>query len=115
MLLVACLVLWSGLAMATGEQDFTADAGLRLYTVGNSGFHEYFVATDGTATIKWMWLKKDGTANAGDVVRAEPDGAVGNSVYALRTIYPPRKFPFATPPDSVYVDVTTANEVILSW
>ena len=114
LLVVVFLISVAGFARA-GEEDFTADGGLRLYPVDGTGFNQYFVATNGDATIKFMWLKKDGTANAGDVIRTDPDGDIGNAYYLLRDIYPPRSFPFNSAPDSVYVDVSTATEVILTW
>jgi len=114
LVIVVMLAALVGVARA-GEEDFTADAGLRLHATGEGGFTGYDVATNGNATIKFMWLKKDGTANAGDVVRVDPNGSPGNGYFTLRTAYPPRHFTFSSPPDSVYVDVDTATEVILTW
>ena len=114
LVLVVLLVTIVGTARA-GEEDFTADGGLRLYPVGGTGFGAYDAATDGDATIKFMWLKKDGTVNAGDVIRTDPDGEPGNDYYLLRAAYPPRHFTFSGAPDSVYVDLDGATEVILTW
>jgi len=116
-LMVVFLVAVVGFARA-GEEDFTTDGGLRLYEAGGTGFLSYDVATNGNAEIKFMWLRKDGTVNAGDVLRADPEvSSIGNRDYLLRSEYPPRHFgeTWSVAPDSVYVNLQGATEVILTW
>lgn len=107
---------WSVAPATAGEEaTFTSDGGLRL-TSGTEGPVSVDVATDGDATITFFWLKNDGTANAGDVVRSDPAGEFGNAFYSLRSEFPPRHFEFgASGPDSIYVDLSTASEVIATW
>ena len=117
LLVIVAMIAVVGVTQADEEATFAADGGLRVYDhTDGTGASMFDVATDGTATIKFMWLKNDGTANAGDVLSAEPVGIFGNAVFTLRSTLPPRHFDFqGSTPDSVYVDVTTATEVILTW
>ena len=112
------LVAFAGFALAEPTvMIFTADGGARL-TTGSLGPNSAQATVNGNATIKWMWLKKDGTVDAGDVKTVYPSSAAGGeAAFPLRAAtVQPLPFVFSgSGPDSVYVDVSTATEVIVSW
>ncbi len=94
------------------EAVFTADGGASLTTGLNFWSGPQFVdtAADGTATIKFIWF-----ADAAPD-RADSNIALVGSVWVLRDWTGPRAFgPFSGGPDSCYVDLGTATEVIVSW
>jgi len=106
LIIAVALVAAVALAELNGEQLVTADGGLSLttgfYGVGPNGVD---VATDGDATIVFYWFAD---ASRSTVVKTSP-------TFNLRSAYPPRHFTFSGGPDSAYVDVDTATEVIVSW
>jgi hypothetical protein len=116
--LLTCLIgmaTWpTGMALAGEEATVTADGGLS-FTAGlyGSGPRVIDVATDGNASIKFLWFHP---TSRDSIVRVDPAGTFGNSSYALRTAYPPRYFQFSGDgPDSAYVDLDGASEVIVTW
>lgn len=115
-LMVCVLLLVAGAVIAGEEAIFDASGGTRLFS-GTSGPASLLVAANGNATIKFMWLKLDGTTAAGDVKRFDPVAEFGESTYALRSEFGPRKFVFpgVGAPDSVALVLESASEVILTW
>lgn len=113
LIIILAVLLVASAAVAGEEKIFTADGGERL-TSGTTGPASIDAAADGRATIKFMWLLRDGTVNAGDVLRSDPTSEFGNTFYSLRSGFGPRNFKVAGP-DSVYVDLDTATEVIVTW
>jgi hypothetical protein len=112
------IVLLAVPAMAGEEALIAADGGVS-FTSGNvpvrgNGPFLVDVATDGSAAITFYWFLP---ADRDSTVRFDPVGTYGESSFALRSSLPPRSFQFTglTGPDSCYVDVDTASEVIITW
>lgn len=111
--LVLALVL-AGAAGAVNPREYviTADGGGSLTTgLGFWNGPQYVdTASNGTATIKFLWFKDTATD------RADSNLAETGPVWVLRDWTGPRAFgPFGGAPDSFYVDLGTATEVIVSW
>lgn len=88
----------------------SADRGVSLTTklVGQSGPSLYDFATDGSAWAKFIWFSDDCTD------RADSTQIIARVMVQLRDYTPPRSPYFPSGPDSVYIDLITATEVILS-
>lgn len=101
--LVIVAAIIAHVAFGAGEVVATADAGQNL-TGGGRGPARVDAWANGTANIQFFWLN-----DSGAVVRSSPN-------YALRNDRP-RGFPFnaTTGPDSCYIDLTAATEVIVTW
>ena len=117
--LIVLAVLVATPVLAGGERVLSSDTGFRL-THGSTGPSSVDVAVDGNATIKFIWLVGGLTTAAGDSLKAEPVPNTGDSTaFALRSALPPRNFgPWlwgSDGPDSCYVDLDTATEVIVTW
>lgn len=113
-ILILVFALVAVTAFAGEEALVTADGGVS-FTTGHytTGPNTFDVATDGSASIKFMWFAD---ADRTSIVRTDPVATYGEATYALRSALPPRSFVFAGDgPDSCYVDVTTASEVIITW
>ena len=125
-LVVFLLLVLAGVGFARllpGEYRFTADQGLNMsqghYTSGPGAVD--IVATDGTATVVFYWFEP---ADRSTLVRTRPydDKDIGtgtSAVYNLREGLP-RHFDiqsWGSPdgPDSCYVNLVTASEVIMTW
>lgn len=65
-------------------------------------------ATDGTAYARFIWFKDPSTD------RADTTTYATTLVVQLRDYTPPRSLYFPSGPDSVYIGLGTATEVILS-
>jgi hypothetical protein len=115
-LAVLCLALVMAAPVAAGptrsDVAITADGGVALTTgLGNPvGPMLFDMATDGVAFAKFMWFKDGITGRA----PADSANVVARVVVQLRDYTPPRTLYFPSGPDSVYVDLITATEVILS-
>ena len=70
-------------------------------------------AVDGTAYVKFIWFK-DGLTHAGATARTDSTMIAAKIVLQLRDYTPPRSFYFPSGPDSCYIGLGTATEVILS-
>ena len=104
-------------AFAGEEAIITADGGISFntgnYPVRAEGPRMIDIATNGDAAITFIWLLP---ADRDSVVKVDPAGLYGESSFALRSALPPRAFEFyGTAPDSAYVNVDTADEVIVTW
>lgn len=118
-LTIVAVLLVAGLALAANprEKVVTADGGGSITTglYFYAGTNRVDVASNGSATIKFLWFAKDATERA-DSTLAGAEKSESGVVWALRDWTGPRSFHFPTgAPDSFYVDVTTATEVIVSW
>lgn len=106
-ILILCLALVAVAASAeiVSESLVTSDSGLSLTDVYNqTGPSAVDIATNGSATIKFIWFGADSRTTQAKSI-----------THYLRSDFPPRHFSFAGGPDSAYVDVDTATEVIVSW
>jgi tetrahydromethanopterin S-methyltransferase subunit H len=109
------LVLVAAQALAGPTQSdvaVTADGGIAITTklgspVGPSLFD---MATNGTAWAKFMWFKEETTGRAA----ADSANIVARVMVQLRDYTPPRSLYFPSGPDSVYIDLITATEVIVT-
>jgi len=114
-LIIMLAALVSLPAFAGEEALVTADGGVSFST-GHylGGPLSLDVATNGNATIKFMWFAP---ADRDSVLKTEPIGTYGEATFALRSSLPPRSFSFDgyAGPDSAYIDVDTATEVIITW
>jgi hypothetical protein len=113
-LVVLALVLVALAAFAANDREeiITADGGGSLTKGLNfwSGPQFVDVASNGTATIKFLWFNNAATD------RADSNLAEIGPNWVLRDWTGPRSFgPFAGAPDSFFVDLGTATEVIVSW
>lgn len=107
------LVLVAAQALAGPTQSdvaVTADGGVRITTklgspVGPSLFD---MACDGSAWAKFIWFSDACTD------RADSTQTIAEVMVQLRDYTPPRTLYFPSGPDSVYIDLITATEVILS-
>jgi len=93
----------------------TASGGVSLTTgIGSPmGPMMFDFATDGTAWAKFIWFK-DGLTSAGATARTDSTMIAAKLVVQLRDYTPPRSLYFPSGPDSVYIGLGTATEVILS-
>jgi hypothetical protein len=120
-ILLVAVVAYS--APRPGEYNFSATGGLNLsdgYYTGGPGAVDV-LATDGTATVVFFWFEP---ADRTTVVRTCPYGDPGigdgsESAYGLRSGIP-RSFDTeywgaSDGPDSCYVTLGTATEVLMTW
>lgn len=112
-LFVVALLLLAVPAAAdlTGSDIVLTSSGGRALTTGlgsPSGPMFIDLATDGTAWVKFLWLK-DGCTD-----RADSTQLVRKLVVQVRDYTPPRPMYFPSGPDSVHVGFGTASEVIIS-
>ena len=111
--LVLALVALPAVAGPTrSDVAVAADGGVAITTglgspVGPSMFD---LATDGTAWAKFMWFKEGTTGRAA----ADSANIVARVMVQLRSYTPPRSLYFPSGPDSVYIDLITATEVIVT-
>lgn len=91
----------------------TADGSVQFTTKLDdpSGPTMFDIAGNGPAWIKFIWFK------SGTTSRAAADSATTialSMVFQIRSYTPPRSFYFPSGPDSAYVDLVGATEVIIS-
>lgn len=116
LVLVVATVAAPASAVNPREYVLTADGGGSI-TTGLyfwSGPSRIDTAANGTATIKFIWFDKNATERV--EANIATGKAAGGAVWVLRDYTGPRSFPFNDgAPDSFYVDLQTATEVIVSW
>lgn len=112
--LVALLVAVPALADSTGNDIVkTSSGGTALTTALGNPVGPSFVefATDGSAYVKFIWFKDGCTSRAAADTTAQ---VVRKLVLQLRDYTPPRSMYFPSGPDSIYVGLGTATEVIIT-
>ena len=112
--IVLLIALLAVPAIAGEETVVTADGGVS-FTSGQYGFgpNTVDVATDGNAMIRFMWLLP---ADRDSIIQSDPAATYGDTAYSLRSTLPPRSFRFfGDGPDSAFVNLDTATEVIITW
>jgi hypothetical protein len=115
---VALFVLFVAAAVIAGPNQsdvlVTTDRGIAITTgLGNPVGPSFFdLAANETAWAKFIWFKSDNTGRA--VGTIDSLNIVSRVMIQLRGTLPPRSLYFPSGPDSVYIDLITATEVIVT-